>query len=80
MTLNIPLGNIGYGNQIFIVAAGMGFSKFGITTRIISHVNNSDSVPGLLANNETTMDKIGNGGGGSLLDFKVSSNQHLGLL
>lgn len=63
MKLNIPLGNVGYGNQIFIVAAGVGFSELGTKTRIISHVTNSDSVPGLLANPTAAVGEIGDGGG-----------------
>lgn len=66
MKLNIPLGNVGYGNQIFIVAAGIGFSALGRKTRIISHATNSDSVAGLLANPTATMDEVGVGGGGDL--------------
>ena len=44
MSLSIPLGRVGYGNQIFIIGAAISLSKRGIKTKVLSYLDKSDSV------------------------------------
>lgn len=59
MKLNIPLGNVGYGNQLFIIGGALRFSELGIKVRIISHLKSFDSVPTLLGKTTTEMKDLG---------------------